>query len=77
MAKYDMMEKQHQESAKLVAQGKELWDEKDHMSSAMEKLKASGLLRWDDASGQWFTVDDVEEARKQKAKYEEEVAIAQ
>jgi hypothetical protein len=47
------------------------------MSSAMEKLKASGLLRWDDASGQWFTVDDVEEARKQKAKYEEEVAIAQ
>ena len=46
------------------------------MSDAMEKLKASGLLKWDESTRQWFPVNDFEEAHKLKAKYEEEVAIA-
>ena len=42
----------------------------------MQELKAKGMLKWDEATNQWYTVEDVEEARQLKARYEEDTAAA-
>ena len=42
----------------------------------MQELKAKGMLKWDEATNQWYTVEDVEEARQLKARYEEDAAAA-
>ena len=43
----------------------------------MQELKAKGMLKWDEKTNQWFTVEDIEEANQLKARFEEDAAAAQ
>ena len=64
MLHYDQMQRQVQESAGLVAQGKEMWDEREKLMEFIQELKQRGMLRPGAEAGQWDPVEDVEEANK-------------
>jgi cell division protein FtsB len=67
MGQYDQMQQQVQDCQGLVAQGKEMWDEREKLMEFIQELKQRGMLRPGAEAGQWDPVENVDEANKLRA----------